>query len=210
MSLGYYARMRTVVNLLPLLLESSMPAHVVSIFGSGLETAFHTDDLSLRDPKNSGFFNLRANCLLMTTFFGESIVNQHPGKLVFCHINPGPVMTTLFQGGHVPWWIRLVMRLMYPLMLLISTPPSENGQRMLYLSTSHYPAKGIAEADAAIGTDGSVGSGAYAVQPKNEPTSPKKMEKWYSGLRAEGVAKQVYEHTMAAFSDAEADRRFTG
>lgn len=40
MALMYYSRMRFVVDLLPLLLESKLPAHVVSIYAAGV-SIFH-------------------------------------------------------------------------------------------------------------------------------------------------------------------------
>lgn len=47
MSLLYYSRMRFIMNLSPLLLNSVLPtgAHVVSVFGRGREAKIFADDL---------------------------------------------------------------------------------------------------------------------------------------------------------------------
>ncbi|KAF2155746.1 hypothetical protein K461DRAFT_310371 [Myriangium duriaei CBS 260.36] len=215
MSLIYYSRMRCVVNLLPLLTASTTPAHVVTIFGPGLEADFHGDDLSLREAKNQGIVNMRSHVVHMTTLFGEALVKQHPGKLSFCHSYPGFVFTTLWEGRQLPWWFRAIFRWLAPLWKLLAFTGEENGERMLYMSTPHFPAsnssgKNDLSAELPMGSDGTRGSGAYAVLQKGETMPAAKMDKKYAHLRANGMVRKVFDHTMSAFEEATAGRRFTG
>lgn len=69
MSSLYYSRMRFIMQLLPLLLASPLPAHVVSVFGPGRDDEIFPDDLSLRDPKRYGFMNMGSHVAYMTTVF---------------------------------------------------------------------------------------------------------------------------------------------
>ena len=49
MSLMYYSRLRAVLNLVPLLTKSALPAAVVSVYAAGMEGKLYPDDLSLRN-----------------------------------------------------------------------------------------------------------------------------------------------------------------
>lgn len=81
LSLLYYSRMRFATQLLPLLLASPRPAHIISIYAAGKETTLTSSDLSLRDPKNYTLSNVRSHAVIMKTFFMESLIERHPGKL---------------------------------------------------------------------------------------------------------------------------------
>ncbi len=59
MSLLYFSRMSFAIRVMPLLLASTLPAHVISVFGLGRDTTFILTDLSLRLPQNYSFEKLR-------------------------------------------------------------------------------------------------------------------------------------------------------
>ncbi|KAJ9602121.1 hypothetical protein H2200_013481 [Cladophialophora chaetospira] len=204
-SLLYYSRMRIIVNLLPLLLASELPAHIISVFAGGKESDFHLEDISLRDPQNWSSLNIRSHVAMMHTFFFEYLVTQHPGKLSFVHLYPGLVMTNAFMNPGVPWWARIGFRVFYPFFRLASTPIGEAGERVLFLaSPQRFPAsQGTGDATAvetklavANGTDGREGSGAYGVNIDGETShNAKAIEKY----RAEGLGGKITEHTMKVF-----------
>ena len=206
--------MRFATQLLPLLLASPLPAHIISIYAAGKETTLTTSDLSLRNPKHYNMSNVRSHAVIMKTLFMESLVERHPGKLSFVHIYPGLVMTGGFDDTRLPLWFRVIFWLVRPLLGLVTTPGRESGERVLFTATEKFPARmnadgyeGKEEMEARVGTDGVQGSGAYAVGSDGETMA---IGKIYSSLRAEGAKGQVWEHTMGAFREIEAGRKFTG
>ena len=206
LSLLYYSRMRFATQLLPLLLASPRPAHIISIYAAGKETTLTSSDLSLRDAKNYTLSNVRSHAVIMKTFFMESLVERHSGKLSFVHIYPGLVMTGGFGDKRLPLWFRVVFWLMRPLLGLVTTPGKESGERVLFTATEEFSARKEGE-ETRIGTDGVRGSGAYAVGIDGEPMTTGKI---YATLRAEGAKEQIWEHTTGAFREIEAGRKFTG
>ena len=223
MSLLYYSRMRFIVKLLPLLLASPLPAHVVSVYAAGKEGKILPEDLSLRTPQQYGVANLRSHVTHMTTFFMEKLAEQNPGHLSLTHIYPGLVFTEAFSSAGLPTWFKVAFRLSAPFVRPLTVPLEENGQRTLFLATPRYPARQVVKSEGtadrdeasanngaieiAVGTDGNRGSGAYACDPNGE-TIPLKAT--YKKLRKEGLAGKVWDHTMKAFSDIEAGGVFTG
>ena len=198
--------MRFATQLLPLLLASPSPAHIISIYAAGKEATLTSSDLSLRDPKHYNLTNVRSHAVIMKTFFMESLVERHPGKLTFVHIYPGLVMTGGFGDKRLPLWFRVVFWLLRPLLAFVTTPARESGERVLFAATENFPARKEGE-DARVGTDGVRGSGAYAIGNDGETMA---IGKIYASLRAEGVKEQVWEHTTGAFREIEAGRKFSG
>jgi len=204
--------MRFAHNLLPLLRASPLPtgAHIISIYAAGKEAAFHPSDLSLRDPKHYNISTLRSHVCYMKTLFFENLASHH--KLSCVHVFPGLVMTEAFNDEHLPRWFRILWWVVGPLAGWFSTPPREIGERVFFLATERYPAKGIREGDGgsagiARGTDGEVGSGAYAVNWDGETVAN---EKAYEKVRKEGWYEKVWKHTMSAFGEIDAGRVFAG
>ncbi|KAI9790326.1 MAG: hypothetical protein M1835_001049 [Candelina submexicana] len=220
-SLLYYSRMRFVIKLLPLLLASKLPAHIVSIFAAGKESNTFPEDLSLRDPKHYGAANARSHVVHMTTFFMENLAKQYRGRLSLTHAFPGLVITEAFNDARLPAWFRIVWRIASPIARLFALSGEEIGERILFLASPRYPARQepsgdvkYAQASAtggkagvAMGTDGNPGSGAYAVNWDGEPISTAKA---YKRVRAEGLSEKVWDHTMKAFEEIEAGRTFKG
>ena len=219
MSFMHYSRVRFVVQLLPLLRASELPAHVVSVYAGGLEGGLkklNRDDISLRKPENYGFLTARCHSVCMKTVYFEHLAKENPGQLSLTHVFPGLVITPTFYSSTNPWWFRLAWRILEPIAKWFSIPPEECGQRILYLSSSRYPARnnssslnngGEDGSGVAASTDGDVGGGAYSVKEDGE-SNP--INKFYEPLRREGFDAALVAHTNRVFEDITAGRVFKG
>ena len=142
----YYSRMRFIHNLLPLLLASAAPgAHIVSVFGAGLEklNRWHSDDLTLRQPGNFNVQTRGTHSTIMTTLFMERLVSNLNGRLSFTHVFPGLVVTPAFGSESHPWWFKLVCFFLLPILSrTIAVSGEETGERMLFFASSRYPSAG--------------------------------------------------------------------
>ncbi|KAK0851328.1 hypothetical protein LTR02_003270 [Friedmanniomyces endolithicus] len=210
MALLYYSRMRFTTKLLPLLLATppSHPAHILSVFGAGLEkgATLQLDDLSLtKDPKaHYGFLNLRVHVVHMTTMFFEHLAKQHPRKLSLVHVYPGLVLTPAMNHPSYPWWFKAAAFVLMPIAKrTVAIKPEEIGKRVLFLATPRYPARGVedvktsdGQVPVAMGSDGVRGSGAYSCNWDGETND---IEKFYVKLREQGFERQVVEHTEKVF-----------
>lgn len=214
MSLMYYSRMRFIVRLIPLLLKSVLPARVVSVFAAGTEDKLILDDLPLQTPSNYGYFQARSHIVFMTTVFMEWLADKYKGKLSLTHVFPGLVITPAFGDPTIPLWFRAIWLLSSPFTRFVAVPPEAIGNRILFLATSRYPARGTIEdidaantADVAVGTDGNIGSGAYSIGQKSEviPTS-----KAYNKINKVELATTAYNHTMRVFEEIETRGKFEG
>lgn len=222
-SLAYYSRMKIVLNLLPLLLESNFPAHVVSVFAAGKEGGLHLDDLSMRDPKHQGLVSTRSTVTYMTTFFFEWLASQHPGKLSLVHVFPGLILTDSVRS--MPLWARMLWWILRPMLSLFCTSVAECGERVLFLANpTRFPARlsqgetGVATPGSnskpvqglvpAMGTDLKKGGGAYGVNLDAETMSESHVHKSYDQHRANDVGDKVVAHTLKAFEEIKAGRAF--
>lgn len=213
MALYYYGRMRFIKNFMPLLEASDLPAHCVSVFAAGKEGKLITDDLSLRKPGNHGALSLRSQVAFMTQLYMEELAKQHPDKLALVNYFPGLVMTDAFANGKMPVWLQLLWRgLLQHLAVLIAVPRDESGERTLFLATSRYSARQMEKPtsrapgeEVAIGSDGTLGGGAYSCAWNGDIND---IEKPYREHR-NGSAKLVWDHTEKAFAEIEAGRVFT-
>jgi len=206
--------MRFITKLLPHLLSSSLPtgAKVVSIYAAGMETwgKLFPQDLSLDEAGHYSFMNCRTHAIAMKTMFLEDLASRHPGKLSLTHIYPGLVVHSGFDNPTFPWWFRLIWKVMKPFVrffpMYLTT--EESGQRVLFLCTDRYPAKGAeldGESDPVGGqvvhaTDGSEGGGAYSVSYTNEINDTKES---YDQLRGKGFRESVLSHTEQVFQAVE-------
>lgn len=215
MSVLYYSRMRFIQQLLPLLLRSPSPAHVVSVFGPGRDKSFFPDDISLRSPKNYGFMSSGSHAAYMKTFFMEHLAREHEGKLALMHYFPGLVATESFGDPTWPWWLRWTWKLMAPFSRLFTVPREESGDRVVFMSCAErFPARGekvVGEGkqgkiEVAVASDGVVGGGAYRVDWNGEVFP---IGKQYVKMRADGMDEVFLNHTMKAFEDIEAGKVFT-
>jgi hypothetical protein len=133
-------------------------------------------------------------------------------------------MTAGFDSVRLPTWFKLIWRwVAAPIVWPFTVPPHECGERILFLATPRFPARQTIETGTtakgdeatategdvgiAMGSDGSRGGGAYAVNWDGE-TIP--TEKAYKKVREEDFAGKVWDHTMRTFEEIEAGTVFTG
>jgi hypothetical protein len=208
-ALHYYARMRFVTNLLPLLTAAAQDSsvdpdarlsRVVSVLDplvavrAGGSGKLDFTDLSLKNT-----FSLSrcgAHASLMGNFFLEGMAERHP-HTSFVHAYPSGVATGIMRelpGGRVVSTV--LTKLLSPFMV----PLEESGERHLFAATNGRfapKADGQAvEGDVAVGSDGIKGSGCYWLNWDGEvfPTNKK-----FETTRAEGAVDKVVQHTEEVF-----------
>jgi NAD(P)-dependent dehydrogenase (short-subunit alcohol dehydrogenase family) len=207
----YYSRMASITKLLPLLLESSLPATVVSVYAAGMEGKLYVDDLSLRLSSHYSYFQARSHIDYMHTCFFEELAKKHAGQLRLIHIFPGLVVHKGMYSKDNPWWLRFVFTKVLP-SFGMDMDLKEVGHRMVALaSPSKYPALPCGETtlskSAVKGTNGEPGSGAYALNEKGESAYP---EKRYAGLDKQALREKVCIHTNLALKQIRAGGVFEG
>ena len=174
---------------------------MVSVYAAGKEGKLFPEDLSLRSPKLYDFANSRSHAVYMTTLFMESLAERHRGQLSLVHVFPGVVITGGFRDVQLSRWFKITWWLVAPIARRFSLPPSECGQRILFLTTSRFPARQMKEtgttvkgdevpnakgdAEVAMGSDGIRGRGAYAVDWDGEAIST---DKAYQNVRGTDLA----------------------
>jgi hypothetical protein len=200
------------MQLLPLLLNSPIPAHVVSVFSPKRNDKFFPEDLSLRNPKNYNFMNMGSHTAYLTTFFFESLAKRYPQKLSLSHYYPGLVIHENFgKDEKLPGWFKAAVKVAGPLLKLWSVSPRECGERVVFLASARFPARntksGNGNLEVAMASDGVMGGGAYRVDLDNGiDLCPKN----YAKLRENGMEEKVWRHTIEAFEEIEAGGVFTG
>ncbi|THW42694.1 hypothetical protein D6D21_05722 [Aureobasidium pullulans] len=215
MSMLYYSRMRFTTNLLPLM-RSSEAAHVISVFGAGLEQMKDWDenDMSFRNAKRYNMSRARTHVIVMKTLFMEKLAAQNIGKVSFVHVYPGLVITPAFGNQDLPTWFRAMWTVAKPFVkYAIAISPKEIGERILYLSSSALPPKdfharaGDKPIKLAMSTDGIIGGGAYACKHDAETID---VQAKYKSLRASNADEKVWEHTLSVFSQIQENGVFKG
>ncbi|THZ98796.1 hypothetical protein D6C82_05561 [Aureobasidium pullulans] len=185
MSMLYYSRMRFTTNLLPLM-RSSETAHVISVFGAGLDE----NDMSFRNAKRYNMSRARTHVIVMKTLFMEKLVAQNIGKF------------------------RAMWTVAKPFVkYAIAISPEEIRERILYLSSSALPPKdfharaGDKPIKLAMSTDGIIGGGAYACKHDAETID---VQAKYKSLRASNADEKIWEHTLSVFSQIQENGVFKG
>ncbi|KAK8077274.1 hypothetical protein PG996_003444 [Apiospora saccharicola] len=218
MSILYYSRMRAIQQLTPLLLQSKLPATVVSVYAAGFEDEkkLFREDLSLRDLKRYSYSQVRSHLCYMHSMYMSKLAEDRQLRLV--HIFPGLVLTPAFHNPAYPAWFRFLFnRILAPFFLapFIAVNPVESGERMLSLaSPALYPAATSNSAESrkggtVRGMDGRPGNGAYSLDWKGDDAHNGKV---YTKLGEDGIEalkKQVWEHTNKAFEVIAAGKPFT-
>ncbi|KAI4728784.1 hypothetical protein E4T49_03458 [Aureobasidium sp. EXF-10728] len=207
MSLLYYSRIRFTTTLLPFLTSSTLPtgAKIISVYAAGMESQgrLYPSDLSLSSPNHYSFANNRTHVTVMKTMFFEHLAAKHT-NLSFSHIFPGLVVHKGFNDPNFPWWFKVAWGAAKPVVrfLPMYVSADEIGQRVLYLCTDGFPARGssVKTAETAIATDGVKGGGAYSLAYTNETND---ISKFYQKLRMEKIRERVVEHTEAVFQAVE-------
>jgi hypothetical protein len=209
MSLMYYSRMRAITKLLPLLLQSNLPATVVSVYAAGMEKVIYLDDLSLRDLSHYSYSQARSHMVYMHTLYMETLAEQHPGKLALIHIYPGLVKGPGFDNPEYSLLLRMFMKwIIFPVLgPFIGVPPDECGERMLSLASAKYPPRGAkSEEGACVGTDGKHGSGVYALGAKGDDAINMTA---YGRFDKDAIREKVWDHTNKAFEVIQLGNVFT-
>lgn len=218
MSLLFYSRARFTTRLLPLLLSSTLPAHVISVFGPGRDVSFFPDDLSLRSSDNYGFMSSGSHAAYLKTFYWEYLAAKYPGKLSLCHYFPGLVLSDGFDDPTLPWWFRTIFKYGTPIIKLAPStlPGEESGERTLFNASKRFPPRsgdGKARLAAAGGigiaesSDGIIGGGAYRVNYNGGQVA---IGKQYKKMREDGWLDKAVQHTHKAWEDIEKTGHFSG
>jgi len=198
----YYARMRSVVNLLPLLSQAISLRRVVSVFAGSKEGKIFTNDLP---AKNLGLTSVRGHVVSMMTLAFEAIAKQAPG-VSFIHDYPGFVETGLSRELKGPT-VAIMKVVFKPLMAILKIPIDEVGERHTFFATSaRFPANepkadGLTldkSVETAVSTEGKVGGGVYSIDYEAEGTSPK-VQVVLTQLRENGTAERAWKHTQDEF-----------
>ncbi|KAH7071270.1 hypothetical protein BKA63DRAFT_70011 [Paraphoma chrysanthemicola] len=202
LSLLYYSRIHFILTLLPLLLSTPKPSHVISVFAGGFEDRISSTTLPIGTPlpENYNPTSVRTHVAFMKTFLFESLAEKYAGKISFVHIYPGLVDGPTFYSDVNPLWFRILWRVMKPLIGWYMNSPEDCGSVMVSLATGRYPAKGVAMPGDESGVIGGVaystqrelGGGAYGVGQRGDEMKDVSYEK----LRKEDTTQKVWEHTM--------------
>ncbi|KAL1881562.1 hypothetical protein Plec18167_003159 [Paecilomyces lecythidis] len=211
MALVHYARVRFILNFLPLIRHSYGLRRVVSVFFAHKEGHFHPDDIQAR---HISLLSKRSHIATMVTLSLESLAKKAP-EVSYIHANPGIVKT---KSRDMP----LVMRAASSFIGSFSSIPlEESGERHLFLATSAMYRPRIQEHEKdgahdavcevplavgltpAIGSNGQTSSGVYSVDWDGE-TYELHLETYLQKLRESGDLEEIKKHTEDEF------KRITG
>ncbi|PPR06435.1 hypothetical protein CVT26_006474 [Gymnopilus dilepis] len=210
--LGYYARTRFIVNLLPLVRQATGLRRVVTVAAAGKEGPVNHDDLGAAYISPLSLLKVRGHFASIITLSLEVLAKQAP-EVTFIHDYPGSVKTGIAREANalVVFMMGIVGAIAGSWMFI---PHEESGERHLFLATSaKYPPKagsteshGVPLADDQIvtrGTTGEAGSGVYAVDWDCNSASLK-VKQLLVQLREEGLVEKLWQHTEEEF------KRITG
>ncbi|KAH6892498.1 hypothetical protein B0T10DRAFT_528264 [Thelonectria olida] len=201
-AVSYYARLRFIVNLLPLLRNATDLRRVVTVLVGTKEGTIHTNDFQGR---NGSMLSLQGHFSSVMTFALEAVAENAP-TVSFIHVYPGFVKTSYgndFKGPMLTV-LRTIFNAAFPVIgPLMATTIGETGERQLFFATSaKFPAgdesaaagvprpKGVTVAQ---GTNGKSASGVYSITNDGETVSPK-VEQLLGRLRKDGTAQKVWSH----------------
>lgn len=196
--LRYYARMRFLQNLLPLLNAAPSP-RVVSVLAGGAEGQLWPDDFALKEKGHYSITKAAVAAASMTTLFFDETRKKNP-KIVFVHIHPGVVPHAGLgsPSEHLGWLTSQVMRrLVVPAMKLVGSSVEEAGERVLFAATNgkFKQVEGGGEG-IEVGVDGKKGSGVYLVAANSDVMEPSEVLK---NMREKGWGQKVVDHTLQEF-----------
>lgn len=208
--LHYYARMRFITNLLPILTAAALAdgpnsmanlSRVVSVLDPHVSVrAGGSGTLDFSDLSLTRTFSLArcgAHASLMGDFFLEGMAQRHP-QTAFVHAYPSGVATGLLRELPAAGTLTAVLgTLLSPFMV----PIQESGERHLFAATTdRFPPKAIGstrEGEVAVGSDGTKGSGCYWSNWNGEVfPANMKLEK----TRNQGAVEKVIQHTEDIFA----------
>lgn len=195
LSLHYYARMRFIHNLIPLLNNVGQTGHsnnalsrVISVLGAGHETELRLDDLDLRKHYSVQAYDVHATT--MTSLMVKEFASRNP-SIIFIHSYPGIVKSRISREAG-PVMSHIIRSAMF-LGRLWMVPGQESGERHLFAATSIQFSP---EAETPVGGDS---SGAYLLSWDGSEVGNERLLKDYS---AKGVRSRVWKHTEEMFRKA--------
>ncbi|PSN69804.1 hypothetical protein BS50DRAFT_488949 [Corynespora cassiicola Philippines] len=203
-SLHYYARMRFIQNLAPLLAAAGEGAdknanlsRVVSVLDPKLarNTAPNFADLDLKN--NFTLTNCATHASAMNNFAIEHFAKAYP-HTSFIHAYPSGVESGAARdmGGSIG---RAAYKVLTKLMAPLMVSPQESGERHLFASTaSRYAPKARASEvkDAAQSPDGEIGGGAYQLNWNGEAFGNTQK---LTEMRKDGAEQKIWSHTEEVF-----------
>lgn len=191
-AVNYYARIRFVQNLLPLIQRAQDFRRIVTVGGGSYEDYLDTNDFpALTIPVEK----FRGHLTSLVTLGLEGVAQGAP-DVSFIHDYPGTVKTKLLDR--------------FPEEVLKTfeyVPIDECGHRHLFLATSaKFPPANGKDAgvplddgvEVAVGTTGDVGSGIYSVGVDCESASPTVLGR-LGDMRERGLVEEVRRHTQEEF-----------
>jgi len=196
-AIRFYARMRFLITLAPLLRAAPAP-RIVTVLAGGSEGPLWLDDLPLKE--HYSIVKAAGAACSMTTLFLEEFARQ-PGneKMAFAHTYPGAVGDTgLSLADAGPILSFFISWVLTPLMRLAGYTSTEAGARVIFAATSGQFARaesGVSTDEGVVqkGSDGKTGSGVYLVGADSRALTGNKV---LNQLRDSGAGPKVYEHTL--------------
>ncbi|KAF2192618.1 NAD(P)-binding protein [Zopfia rhizophila CBS 207.26] len=202
-SLHYYARMRFIQGLSPLLAAAANDSNpsanlsrAVSVLDPHLGTRWtpNFEDLSLK--RTFSLKNCATHGSVMNNLALEEMAKAHPGTS-FVHAYPSGVATGLMraQGPVLNGVWKAASLLMKPFLV----PIGESGERHLFAATApRFAPKSKAEGvqDLEKGSDGVKGSGSYWLNWDGEVLGESKK---MVDTRTDDAGKKIWEHTEEVF-----------
>lgn len=203
-SVRYYARMRFLLNLLPLL-NAAPSARVVSVFAAGYEGPLWPEDFALKEKEHYSVANAATAAASMTTLFFEEMGKQNP-KMVLIHLHPGhvPYTSLVKRTENFHWLAKIVLMWIIAQLVMFFNGYSvgEAGERVLFAATNgRFRAVGRGSGGKGlegieVGSGGMRGSGVYRVMGNS---SAKEAPKLVRDMREEGVGRKLVDHTLGEF-----------
>ncbi|RSM20739.1 hypothetical protein CDV31_000428 [Fusarium ambrosium] len=191
--LTLYSRTRLTVNLLPLLKKAPSLRRVVTVMAGTKEGKIFLDDIPGRNLPNK-IRSTRGHLCTAMTLSLEALSRQAP-EVSFIHNFPGSVDTDLIRrdDGLMMQFVKQFFRLGTTVMGKWVLK-EECGERHAWLClSSRFPAMNDKSTEAAVGTDGTMGSGVYSVDWDGESASDE-VVKLLGGYREGGAVDKVWKH----------------
>ncbi|GKZ66621.1 hypothetical protein AnigIFM60653_002790 [Aspergillus niger] len=204
-SLLYFARIRFILNLLPLLQQAISLRRVITVGAAGFEGPIDTTDFEGRKV-SAPFF--RGHITSLTTVALEILAEKAP-TVSFINTHPGAVQTGITREvDNLRMWIVWLALLLFGRWVCI--PVIESGERHLFVATSaKYPARdgddGVPLSESVVvarGVDGELRGGVYSVTSNGEGSD--NAIEFLKGLREMGIGEIVWRYTESQF------KRITG
>ena len=185
-SISYYARMRLIYNLLPLLRTSSHP-QVLSVLNGGKEKLMYDDDVALQ--RHWSPIAVVNHTSTMTSLMFKHFAEIEK-RITFIHASPGLVKTDIFAkltpppSSGITWRVALasIRGLVSIVMLFLAISVEESGERQAFHLTNN-----------------TFGPGAWLIGATSDKvSSPRVLEQY----EQRGWTEKIWEHTMRIFEKA--------